>query len=29
MLGKGHGLDKYTCGSGWHGGADFSDFDYL
>ena len=19
MLGKGHGLDKYTCGSGWHG----------
>lgn len=20
MLGKGHGLDKYTCGSGWHGG---------
>jgi hypothetical protein len=21
MLGKGHGLDKYTCGSGWHGGV--------
>lgn len=21
MLGKGHGLDKYTCGSGWHGSA--------
>ena len=21
MLGKGHGLDKYTCGSGWHGGT--------
>jgi hypothetical protein len=20
MLGKGHGLDKYTVGSGWHGG---------
>ena len=20
MLGKGHGLDKYTCGGGWHGG---------
>ncbi|MBN1154427.1 hypothetical protein JXB12_05840, partial [candidate division KSB1 bacterium] len=20
MFGKGHGLDKYTCGSGWHGG---------
>jgi hypothetical protein len=19
MLGKGHGMDKYTCGSGWHG----------
>ena len=19
MLGKGHGLDKYTCGGGWHG----------
>lgn len=21
MLGKGHGLDKYTVGSGWHGGV--------
>ena len=21
MLGKGHGMDMYTCGSGWHGGA--------
>jgi len=21
MLGKGHGLDKYTCGGGWHGGT--------
>jgi hypothetical protein len=20
MFGKGHGLDKYTCGGGWHGG---------
>ena len=27
MLGKGHGLDKYTLGSGWHGGpgAEVSD----
>jgi hypothetical protein len=21
MFGKGHGLDKYTCGGGWHGGV--------
>jgi hypothetical protein len=22
MFGKGHGLDKYTCGGGWHGSPD-------